>query len=468
MESYEFPLVRDLCLSRNELLRSYPSTVKEIRFLTTVEEGFRHHPLLLYAGAWVYWLIGSGKTRVPKFLTRRSVEVDEPVVNTKGFAGAIEYSDAYLYDNDARFVFNFVRDALTRGAVAVNYVEAAAARFEQDRWQVSLRDRISNSTFDLRASVLVNAAGGGVDEFNRQIGHSTHHRHVFSKGIHLIVNRLTPNKRVLAFFADDGRLFFVIPMGDKTCLGTTDTRVDKPESEVTGEDRDFVLDNINRRLKLPRPLDRDDIIAERCGVRPLVVKGDSAATQDFLQLSRRHEIEISHPDKQISIFGGKLTDCLNIGNEVCELAQQLGIALRQPKFRWFGEAEASIREEFLHQASLMDLDNTIATIDSESISDRLWRRYGINAIALLEQIRAEPRQADKIIEGADYLRCELHYASQHEMIVKLEDFLRRRSKLALMMRKEALRQSKGLVEACEILFGPDAKARYDEYFTRND
>ncbi|MFT5812059.1 MAG: glycerol-3-phosphate dehydrogenase, partial [Rubritalea sp.] len=39
MESYEFGLVAGLCKSRNELLRSFPSTVKEIRFLTTVSKG---------------------------------------------------------------------------------------------------------------------------------------------------------------------------------------------------------------------------------------------------------------------------------------------------------------------------------------------------------------------------------------------------------------------------------------------
>ena len=33
MESYEFGLVNNLCLSRNELLHSHPSTVSEIRFL---------------------------------------------------------------------------------------------------------------------------------------------------------------------------------------------------------------------------------------------------------------------------------------------------------------------------------------------------------------------------------------------------------------------------------------------------
>mgnify|MGYP000935067420 CR=1 FL=1 len=50
------------------------------------------------------------------------------------------------------------------------------------------------------------------------------------------------------------------------------------------------------------------------------------------------------------------------------------------------------------------------------------------------------------------------------MIVKLEDFLRRRSKIALVVRRENIRTAPGLMEACEILFGDQAREMFDEYF----
>ena len=37
MESRDFGLVRDLCLSRNHLIENYPSRVEEIRFFSTIE-----------------------------------------------------------------------------------------------------------------------------------------------------------------------------------------------------------------------------------------------------------------------------------------------------------------------------------------------------------------------------------------------------------------------------------------------
>lgn len=115
MESYDFALVRKLCKSRNHLIRSYPSTVQEIRFLTTISEGFRYHPRYLWAGTWLYWLMGSGFTQIPRFLTPSRIKDKEAIIDTTESVGGFEYSDAYLYDNDARFVFNFVRSALDRG-----------------------------------------------------------------------------------------------------------------------------------------------------------------------------------------------------------------------------------------------------------------------------------------------------------------------------------------------------------------
>jgi glycerol-3-phosphate dehydrogenase len=68
MEGYEFGLVAGLCKSRNELLACFPSTVKEIRFLMTINKQFRFHPWVILASTWLYWLLGRGKTRTPRLI----------------------------------------------------------------------------------------------------------------------------------------------------------------------------------------------------------------------------------------------------------------------------------------------------------------------------------------------------------------------------------------------------------------
>jgi glycerol-3-phosphate dehydrogenase len=468
MEGFEFGLVRKLCLSRNKLIRAYPSSVREIRFFVTLAQNFRKGRLLVWLGAWLYWLFGNFFTRRPRLLSVADINHEEPVVRTEGSQGGLEYSDAYLVDNDARFVFNFVRNAINCGGIVANYVESlGAARDASGHWVCRARDVVGGRALTIRARVLINAAGPFVDTHNQQTGVLTQHRHVFSRGIHLIVDSISPTRSVLTFFADDGRLFFVIPMGPKSCVGTTDTREDQLPPHVRPEDRTFVLDNINKRLNLQRPLSEADVIAERCGVRPLVVKKNGSADggdADWLTLSRKHEVEVDSEKGHVSIFGGKLTDCLNVGEEITAVVTALGVTLPYPDHRWYGEPPDEVRDEFFHQAKLMHLDELTAPQSSEPLSTRLWRRYAESALRLLEDIRAEPEMAEVLIHGTEYIRGELYHAARREMVTKLDDFVRRRSKIAFIARKHEIREAPGLFEACRILFGDEAESKFHEYF----
>ncbi len=468
MESYEFGLVAELCKSRNELMRRFPCAVREIRFLTTVSHGFRRRPAALLAGAWLYWLIGQGYTRPPRYLRPAAIKAVEPVINTERSIGGLEYSDAYLFDNDARFVFGFIRSALDHGCLAANYVEAVELRSAGGEWRVLAKDGVSGRSLGIRCKVLINAAGAYVDTLNRAAGTRTEHRHVLSKGIHLIVPGIGDSGKVLTFFADDGRLFFAIPMANRTCIGTTDTRVDTPDTVVTDRDRDFILSNINARLNLPRPLTRSDIIAERCGVRPLVVPRGADAAMDFLQLSRRHVIETDRSHRQISIFGGKLTDCINIGEEVCRQVSALGVTLAHRPSCWYGEPGAGARAAFLTRAAQAGIAGERAPDTGEPLAERLWRRYGREAGAILDAVAANPALAAPALAGSGLRLCEIDHLREREMIVTLADLLRRRSRLALLYRHEELMAMKGMPELCERLFGKEGKAKFEACFSNRE
>jgi alpha-glycerophosphate oxidase/glycerol-3-phosphate dehydrogenase len=234
---------------------------------------------------------------------------------------------------------------------------------------------------------------------------------------------------------------------------------------VTPDDRAFLLQQINARLDLPTPLTEADIIAERCGVRPLVVKRTRGNTDkvDWTSLSRKHAIECDRRRRVVTVFGGKLTDCLNVGEEVAAVVEQLGVRLEKDQHNWYGEPARATRNEFYRQARLMKLDSLRSKPDTERLTDRLWRRYGRRAFSMLEAIRDDPRMGDDIMDSADYLRVELHFQARTEMITTLDDFMRRRSKIDLVVDRADIVDSPGLREVAEILFGDDADRRLAEY-----
>lgn len=469
LENYELPLVFGLCRSRNRLMKSYPGNIKEIGFLAPLTERAPYKPWFATLGAVAYWAIGMFGTSRPQHLTTQEVEEVEPIIRTESVQGGIQYQDAILTDNDSRFVFSFVRSAIEAGATTANYVELVSAERVHDRWRATLRNVDTGDEMVCTANAIVNAAGPFVDGLNQQWGIRTDHRIVYSKGIHLVVPRLTTgdHHRVIALFDDTDRLFYVIPMGHRSVIGTTDTRVDEPFTEVDDDDRTFLLEQINARLDLPEPLTTADIIAERSGVRPLVVTaGDSSHGEaDWTSLSRKHEIERDDERRVVTVFGGKLTDCLNVGEEVAVEIESFGIPLERDLHNWYGEPARQTRKEFYRQAKLMKLDALRNKPDVEPLTDRLWRRYGRRAFDMLEAIRVDESMGEDIMDSADYLRVELHNTAEHEMVVKLDDFMRRRSKIDLVVPDAEIRSSDGLQEVAEILFGDDADRRLQEYFT---
>lgn len=462
LETYEFGLVRELCLSRNFLLRQLPDQVREIRFLSPHAPSFRHGLGLLYLASWFYWFIGNFATKTPKRYSQKILDLLEPGLRSEIFDGAMEYSDGILVEHDSRFVFHFIREAQRHGAEALNYTEALTpARNAEGIWECPVRDSVSGKKWTIRSRVLVNAAGPYAASLNELANVRTRHGLLLSKGVHLITRRLTESDKVLAFFADDGRLFFAIPMGNRSCIGTTDTRVTELPARITEEDRDFILRNINKRLRLEKPLTREDIIAERCGVRPLAVeKGperSNGKTDDWMKLSRKHEMEVNTELRQMTLFGGKLTDAIAVGREAASKVRSLGIPLPRSGSPWWRSFDFSDRKDFFSEGKKRFRL-------SENDLSRLWMRYGSSARDLFPLFEKSPHLTEPIFPESEYLIGEAHLAAASENVVHLEDLLRRRTRMALLFRREELAAQKNLREAAEIIFGKDADQKWNAYF----
>ena len=362
--------------------------------------------------------------------------------------GAVEYSDYLLVDNDARFVMQLLLDAIENGAVAVSRMHLDSAERAEGGWRAEVTDRLTGSSYTVSAGVLVNAAGPYAADLARLTGATLNSELCFSKGAHIVVPKVTESGRILAFFDDEQRLFYVIPMGHRSLIGTTDTRVDSAEVSVTHDDRAFLLEQANARLRLARPLLDEDVIAYRCGVRPLVISEGESTDRDWTELSRRHAVEADEQRGTISILGGKLSDCLNVGDEVVAAARRCGLEPAVPDRAWYGEPPEGVRARFHRSAVRVGIDEPAAT--------RLWRRHGRRALEVTDLVEGSPELGQPLSDLVECSAAEVMVMARHEHILSMEDFLRRRTMLAMLETAETLRGDPGVEEAAGLLFGSAA------------
>ncbi len=418
LQSYEFMLVFKLCLARNRLMRSYPNQIKQIGFLASLGKTAPFGRLLGTFGTLFYWGIGLFGTKAPSSYSAEQAKALEPGLITG--RKAVRYYDAYLPDTDARFVYDFIRHAKRLGAQARNYTELVAAEFAGD-WKLTLRSDAGD--YQVSARHVINAAGPFAEKVSTLLESKTKAGLVFSKGVHLTLNRkITKGNQVLAFWDEQGRLFYVLPMGDRSMIGTTDTRVQDPHTQVDDVDRDFVLRQINNQLE-GIEVRASDIISERSGVRPLVIENAAQAnTSDWHQLSRKHIIEVDKSKRVISVLGGKLTDCLNVGQEVVAAITKLGAKTTKP-VEWFGEGDQSKFEHFQNMVLAKSKDKVAAI----RIAESTWRRQGEQAISIL----GSATELEELVEGLGITAQEVEFIAKHEDVKNREDLLRRRLPIAM-------------------------------------
>jgi glycerol-3-phosphate dehydrogenase len=244
-----------------------------------------------------------------------------------------------------------------------------------------------------------------------------------AKGVHVTLPWARVRNDIAAIIPvpNDRRSVFVIPWGDTTYIGTTDTDysglVDDPT--CTGDDVDYLLAALNRVLS--EPVARADVIGTWAGLRPLL-RGGSPRTAD---LSRKHSVHTS-PSGVVTVTGGKLTTYRRMAADAVDaVSEVLGVhtASRTKSLRLHGAGGA-----------LGSRHATDAVEGGVNLPAHLRGRYGSDAPAVAGLAEADPTLAGPLVEGQPYVRAEAVYAVREEMARTLDDVLSRRTRARLFAR----------------------------------
>ena len=225
---------------------------------------------------------------VPKHahLFRKQVARIAPDLRTEDLKGAIRYYDAQV--DDARLVLAVARTAASHGAHVATRTRVTGFLREGDR-VVGVRalDLESGRDLEVRAKVVVNAAGVWTDEIQEMVGGRGALHVQASKGIHLVVPRDRIRSEAGFIARTETSVLFVIPWGRHWIIGTTDTdwNLDKAHPAASRADIEYLLAHVNTMLR--EPLDHTDVEGVYAGLRPLVRGAREPVLADLPRAHRR-------------------------------------------------------------------------------------------------------------------------------------------------------------------------------------
>jgi glycerol-3-phosphate dehydrogenase len=425
LEHGDFRLVHAALHERRLLLRNAPHLVRPLRFVLPFCAGARMPPWKWRAGLLLYDLLaGRDNLRRSHALPLASLRREFPGLRRDGLLGGADYYDAQM--DDARLCVEVLKTAARAGACVANYVEATA--FEMAGGQVAgvrARDHVGDADFVIRARVVLNATGPWVDRVCRLAGDEGGPHLRPTKGVHLVTPGRGLHAAFLLLHPDDGRVLFVIPWMGKTLIGTTDTDCDAaPEAlAVTPAEVDYLLRAHNHYFS--PPVTPDDILGSFAGLRPLLRSRPGEPSS----LSREFRLFWS-PSGLLTAAGGKYTTYRHMAQLITDaVVARLGRRTRcrtanQPLD---GAPDGPWREFESAETKWLVTRHGLP----EGAARHLVNRYGRRARDVAAYLATDPALAEPVVKGEPDLRAEFVYQREHEMAVREEDCLLRRTRLGL-------------------------------------
>ncbi|WP_269931703.1 glycerol-3-phosphate dehydrogenase [Aminobacter sp. HY435] len=429
LEHYEFRLVREALMEREVLWKNAPHIIWPMRFVLPYAKGLRP-AWLIRLGLFLYDHIG-GRKLLPatRTLDMRTDAAGKPLKPI--FARAFEYSDGWV--NDARLVVLNARDAADRGAIVRTRTKVTSARREADHWTVEVEDTRTGAREEVKARLVVNAAGPWIDHvLTETVGQNNVHNVRLVQGSHIVVRRKFDDPRAYFFQNRDGRIIFAIPYEeDFTLIGTTDQDYDGDphEARITPAETSYLCEAASEYFS--EPVKPEDIVWTYSGVRPLYDDGATKAQE----ATRDYVLKAESRDGQaaiVNIFGGKITTYRRLAESMLEIIEKhLG-----KKGKPWTAAAALPGGEFpatAFDAEVAKLKSAYPFLEMK-LARRLTRLYGTRAKTLLGLAKSEADLGRNF--GADLFEVEVRYLVANEWAMTSEDILWRRTKRGLKLDAE--------------------------------
>ncbi len=439
LQQGEIGLVYQALAERQRLLTNAPHLVKPLPFLIPMFGRGGVIPAkisrLLGSAMWGYDLTGGLRIgKLHQRLTHDEALAYMPTLPTDRLVSAYLYYDAAA--DDARLVLTLLRTAaLEYGATIANRVAARGLSKDAGGRADGVVVEADGDEFTIRAHSVVNAAGVWSDDV-RAMDEGTHPDSIRpAKGIHITVPWHKVRNTVAAVIPvpKDRRSVFVVPQGELSYVGTTDTDYDGPvdDPQCTPEDIAYLLSALNAAST--EEITVEDIVGTWAGLRPLVKAASSGRTAD---LSRKHKVARSRSGL-VTITGGKLTTYREMAADTVDEIVDDVLTLRPGATQAGKSVTRHLRLRGTAGFDTLDTTGPAYPSITAELRDHLGGRYGGEARVLMAAIEDDPTLGEPLVEGLPYVRAEVPFAARHEMAGSVSDVLSRRTRAQIFARDDS-------------------------------
>jgi glycerol-3-phosphate dehydrogenase len=282
-----------------------------------------------------------------------------------------------------------------------------------------------------------------------------------TKGAHVVVPRTRiGNEHAITLISQlDGRVIFILPWGDFSYIGTTDTDADSSPDAVTVSEKDvtYLLRSANAAFP-DAHLAPSDVVSAWAGLRPLLRPGDHTNPS---RISREHRImESAHG--LVTIAGGKLTTYRVMARQVVDrVARRLHELDGRPL-----AAAPSTDELALPGGEAAALEVLVAGARArgatEATARHLVGNYGTESAAILNLIDRDRSLEAPLTPGRSEIWAEVTYAVEREMALRVQDVLIRRLHLFHELRDQGAKLAPAVAQRMRKLLGWDETREAEE------
>jgi glycerol-3-phosphate dehydrogenase len=392
-------LVREALKERGILFENAPHLVQKTAFVVPCYSLW--DKFFYGTGLKIYDLLAGnlsfGKSRI---LSKKETLEKLPNVKSESLRGGVVYFDGQF--DDTRLLINLAQTAFLQGAALLNYARVTHVTKDESgkTCGVKFTDAETGELFQIKAKVVVNAAGAFCDVIRKMSVENSKNIIAPSQGIHLVFDKkfLPLENALMIPKTSDGRVLFAIPWHEKTLIGTTDTPVEKAELEPQAFEKEIEFILKTAANYLAKPPRREDVLSVFAGIRPLV---KSENTGNTATLARDHTIEIDASDL-LTITGGKWT------------------------------TYRAMAEDAVNQAI------KLAKLAEKNCTTGNLKIYDADAVEIQKLIEENPLLAEKIHEDLPYRKAEIVRAVRNEMAQTVEDVLARRTRALFLNARAAI------------------------------